>query len=97
MRQIPVEEAEVGDVVGEPVEHANGRVLLPAGARLSQAVIARLNGWGVSTLNVEGQDQEGGKSREELLDELDYRFAGLEDDLLMTQIKEIARSHLGRS
>jgi len=32
-----------------------------------------------------------------LVDELDHRFAGLEDDALMMQIKEIARGHLGGS
>ena len=97
MRQIPVEEAEVGDVVAEPIEDENGRVLLPAGAKLSQAVIDRLRGWGVFALNIEGEEQKDGKSREELIDELDYRFAGLEEDALMMQIKEIARGHLGGS
>ena len=97
MWQIPVEEAEVGDVVAEPIEDENGRVLLPAGAKLSQAVIDRLRGWGVFALNIEGEEQEGGKSREELIDELDHRFAGLEEDELMMQIKEIARGHLGGS
>ena len=97
MRQIPVEEAEVGDVVAEPIEDENGRVLLPAGAKLSQAVIDRLRGWGVFALNIEDEEQEGGKSREELVDELDYRFTGLEEDALMMLIKEIARGHLGGS
>lgn len=97
MRQIPVEEAEVGDVVAEPLADQNGRVLLPAGAKLSQAVLSRLKGWGIFTLNIEGEEHEGAKSKEELVDELDHRFAGLEDDPLMMQIKEIARGHLGGS
>ena len=48
MRQIPVEEAEVGDIIAEPIQDQSGRVLLPAGAKLSQAVFARLKGWGAS-------------------------------------------------
>jgi len=96
MRQIPVEDAKVGDVVAEPIEDEKGRVLLPTGAKLSQPVIDRLKGWGVFALNIKGEQQESGKSREELADELDYRFAGLEEDALMMQIKEIARGHLGR-
>lgn len=96
MRQIPVEDAKVGDVVAEPIEDEKGRVLLPNGAKLSQPVIDRLKGWGVFVLNIKGEEQESGKSREELADELDYRFAGLEEDALMMQIKEIARGHLGR-
>ena len=97
MRQIPVEEAQVGDVVAEPIADQNGRVLLPAGAKLSQAVLTRLKGWGVFTLNVEGDEQEGSKNREELVDELAHRFAGFEDDAVMMQIKEIARRHLSGS
>ena len=96
MRQIPVEDAKVGDIVAEPIEDEKGRVLLPIGAKLSQPVIDRRKGWGVFALNIKGEEQESGKSREELADELDYRFAGLEEDALMMQIKEIARGHLGR-
>jgi len=94
MRQIRVEEARVGDVIAEPIEDQNGRVLLPAGAKLSQAVLARLEGWGVFALNIEGEEQQGGKSKDKLLVELAQRFAGLEDDETMMQIKEIARGHL---
>ena len=94
MRQIRVEEARVGDVIAEPIEDQNGRVLLPAGAKLSQAVLARLEGWGVFALSIEGEEQQGGKSKDELLVELDQRFAGLEDDETMMQIKEIARRHV---
>lgn len=55
MRQIPVEEARAGDIVAEPVQDENGRVLLPAGAKLSPAVLSRLKGWGVFTLTLEGE------------------------------------------
>ena len=58
MRQIRVEEAQVGDVIAEPIEDQNGRVLLPAGAKLSQAVLARLEGWGVFALHIEGEEQQ---------------------------------------
>ena len=96
MRQIPVEEANVGDIIAEPIQDQSGRVLLPAGAKLSQAVLVRLKGWGVFTLNIEGEEQEGGK-KAVLVDELDQRFAGLEGDEVMMQIKEIARGHLSGS
>ena len=42
MRKISIEEAKAGDVVAEPVQEQNGRVLLPVGAKLSQAVLSRL-------------------------------------------------------
>lgn len=94
MRQISVEEAQAGDIVAEPVQDENGRVLLPVGAKLSPAVLSRLKGWGVVNLSVEGDDGEAGKSAEEFLGELDHRFAGHEGDVLMMRIKEVARQHL---
>ncbi len=44
MRHIPVGEAQVGDRIAEAIYNENGRVLLPVGARLSEAVLPRLNG-----------------------------------------------------
>ncbi len=97
MRQISVEEAQAGDIVAAPVQDEGGRVLLPAGAKLSPAVLSRLKGWGVVQLSIEGDDDgEGGKSAEDFLGELDHRFAGHEGDVLMMRIKEVARQHLGQ-
>ena len=38
MREIAVGQAQVGDIVAEPVVNDQGRVLLPKGAKLSPAV-----------------------------------------------------------
>tara|TARA_Y100000588_G_scaffold340607_1_gene384080 strand:+ start:173 stop:466 length:294 start_codon:yes stop_codon:yes gene_type:complete len=96
MRQISVDEAQVGDVIAAPVENDQGRVLLPVGAKLSAAVLSRLKGWGVETLAVEGEESaaDGGAQGGALVEALEHRFAGFEDDSLMMQIKDIARSHL---
>ena len=94
MRKISIEEAKAGDVIAEPVQDQNGRVLLPVGAKLFQAVLSRLEGWGVFTLGIEDEEADGAESKERLLDALEHRFAGLEDDELMMQIKEIACGHL---
>ena len=48
-------------------------------------------------MNIKGEEQEGGKSKAVLVDELDQRFAGLEGVEIMMQIKEIARGHLSGS
>ena len=93
MRKIAADKAQVGDVLAEPLANAQGRVLLPKGARLSAAVLSRLNGWGISVLTVEGEDEDTAGT-EKLLEDLEFRFADLEDDSLMMQIKEIARTHL---
>lgn len=95
MRQISVEEAQVGDVLAAPLENAQGRVLLPKGAKLSAAVLSRLTGWGVSGLEVEGEDPDApAVSDTERLEVFERRFADCMDDPLMLQIKEIAHRHL---
>jgi hypothetical protein len=47
MRSITAAEARAGDIVAAPVVNDQGRTLLPKGARLSAAVLSRLEGWGV--------------------------------------------------
>ena len=100
MREIAVGEAQVGDIIVEPIVNDKGRVLLPPGARLSAAVLSRLQGWGVHRLKVEGEEPEGDSADEgEAADEsreqaLELRFAHWEDDELMMAIKQIARQHL---
>ena len=105
MRDIDVGQAEVGDVVAEPVVNEQGRVLLPKGARLSPAVLSRLRGWGITRLQVEGEEaadegaggDEAGSVDGALLEALEHRFAGCEEDEVMMAIKEVARAHLSHA
>ena len=96
MREISVGEANVGDVVAEPVANAQGRVLLPRGSKLSAAVLSRLGGWGVTHLKIEGEDQPAAQGDEptDLLTELDHRFSPWGGDELMMAIKDTAARHL---
>ena len=97
MREIAVGEADVGDVVAEPVVNGQGRTLLPKGAKLSAAVLSRLGGWGVNRLRVEGDDPAAdGDQGSSLVEELEHRFSEWDDDQLMTAIKAIAARHLQR-
>lgn len=97
MRRIRVQEAKVGEVLAAPVINRQGRTLLPKGARLSPAVLSRLQGWGVFEVQVEGQGNwTSEKSSAQLLADLQRRFADWQDQPLMRQIEEIARRHLGR-
>ena len=97
MRDIAVGEAEVGDVVAEPVVNDQGRTLLPKGAKLSAAVLSRLVGWGVNRLRIEGADADAEVDQgSSLHEELEHRFAEWEGDQLMMAIKAIAARHLQR-
>jgi len=97
MREIAVGQAQVGDIVAEPVVNDQGRVLLPKGAKLSPAVLSRLQGWGVNELRVEGEDDtedgDGGDGGA-LIEALEHRFSEWEGDELMQEIKRVARGHL---
>lgn len=95
MRRIALAEAQVGDILAEPLTDEQGKMLLPKGARLSTAVLSLLRRRGISVLSVEGEDPLAGDIQQ-LLEKLEFRFAGLEDDPLMMQIKAIARGHLLR-
>lgn len=97
MRQIEVTEAQVGDIIAGPVINDEGRVLLPKGAKLSPAVLSRLAGWGVQTIQVEGDDVETVTDEPGASDaaaDLDQRFSAWEEDELMMAIKQVARRHL---
>ena len=96
MRHIPVGEAQVGDRIAEAIYNENGRVLLPVGTRLSEAVLSRLNGWGVDRVAVQGQEDLSDEETSFLLDVLEHRFAGHEENPLMMRIKDAARGHLSR-
>ena len=94
MRHVAVGEAQVGDRIAEAIYNENGRVLLPVGARLSEAVLSRLNGWGVDRVAVQDDENPSDEGTNCLLNELEHRFAGYEEDSLMMRIKVAARSHL---
>ena len=93
MRRIAVDEVQAGDLLAEPLENDQGKMLLPKGAKLSSAVISRLRGWGIKSLAVEGDDPDFA-STDNLIEALEIRFSDLEEDELMMRIKTVARSHL---
>jgi hypothetical protein len=100
MRKISAGQAQAGDIVAAAVINEQGRTLLPKGARLSAAVLSRLQGWGVHELCVEGEDEtpavaaEGTTVDTDLLAALEHRFAAWEDDATMMHIKSVAHRHL---
>jgi len=103
MRRIAAGEAQAGDIVAEPVVNDQGRTLLPKGARLSTAVLGRLQAWGVNELCVEGEtvEPDAGSSDTDvdapdagLLESLAHRFDGCEGDPVMMRIKSVAHRHL---
>ena len=96
MRQIFLEDAQPGDEVAQPVKNDRGMVILPKGAKLSVPMIAKMRRMGVLEVVIEGDDPNAPppKTLDELLEDLDFRFEGLEGNKLMMVIKKTAREHL---
>lgn len=59
MPVIPIDRAEVGMVLAEPVKDRRGRLLLPAGRVLEERYLEALPMWGVSHVAVEGEGGGG--------------------------------------
>lgn len=67
MALIPVEKAEVGMVLAEPVLDRRGRLLMPAGRELEGKHLEALPMWGISHVQVEG---EGVPDDDKLMEEM---------------------------
>jgi hypothetical protein len=59
MRKISVKLVKDGMVLAEPIKNARGSLLMDKGAILHKAFVARLIQWGLSTVCVEGEPEEG--------------------------------------
>lgn len=96
MRQVFLEDAKPGDEVAEPVKNDRGMVILPKGAKLSVPMIAKMRRMGIREVVVEGDDPNAPppKTLDELLEDLDFQFEGLDNNKLMMAIKTTAREHL---
>jgi hypothetical protein len=105
MRTVTPAEAQAGDIVAEAVVNEQGRTVLPAGSRLSAAVLSRLEKWGVHELVLKGDEPAADAPAEDAeetaaeeagdrLAALDERFEGWEGDEAMMRIKQVARRHL---
>ena len=96
MRRIVLEDAKPGDEVAEPVVSSRGVVILNKGSALTPALIDRMRKMGIAEVMVEGDDADAPTPEDlnEVLQELDARFEGLEENRLMMMIKGISRQHV---
>jgi len=79
-----------------PVMNDRGMVILPKGAKISTPLIDRMMRMGVVEVTLVGDDPNAPppKTTDELLEELDARFEGVEGKAFMKEIKRIAREHI---
>lgn len=96
MQQILTAMATEGMVLAKEVETPEGRVLCGKGTVLSEGVIARLRSMDIQHITVEGHpvQEEGEKSLEEELAELDQRFSRVTDVAPLMYLKKRLRARL---
>ena len=83
MKKVNTAELEAGMKIAQKVENANGMVLLPEGIVLTEAHIGRLKKWGIESIFVEGEGEDGGgggvvpsmELSEEFIKNLDHKFS----------------------
>jgi hypothetical protein len=100
MQRIPIEQVAPGMTVAKPVANSAGLVVLAAGIVLDEALIARLERMGTSSVFVEGHplgDGPGAKTLAELEQELDHRFRKVAGEPIASRIREAVRRQLRAS
>lgn len=102
MQKIPIALSQPGMTLAKDVirpDNPNGPPLCGKGVELTAPLLMRLQNMGVQSLIVEGHPlwQEGDKTLEELLADLDRRFSKVADQPRMQTIKNIYRSCIIKS
>ncbi len=91
MQRVPLDMLKPGMVCAKAVVNDKGMTLCAEGTELSAAMIERLKRMCVSSLVVKGAPIDTGippKSKEELLAEMQARFASVTGDAVMDRLKD---------
>jgi hypothetical protein len=63
MAKIRIKDLKMGMVLASHAKDPNGRLLLPAGEKISDKHIRTLMAWGITEVNIEGNEDEALKSK----------------------------------
>ncbi len=102
MQKIPITLSQPGMILAKDVirpDNPNGPPLCGKGVELTAPLIMRLQNMGIQSLIVEGHPlwQEGDKTLDELLSDLDRRFSKVAGQPRMKIIKDVYRSCIIKS
>ena len=94
MQKIPLNLAKPGYVLAKPVARADGMVVAPQGAELTEALLDKFDMMGVDQVVVEGEpvQTEGvasGTNYDTRLQRLDHLFRHHAEDAWMNQVKSL--------
>lgn len=91
MQKLSISQVTPGMILAKPVMNDKGMPLCAEGAELTEMLIERLRQMNIPVLTVKGHPVDTGvgvKTLEDKIQEMTARFARVEGDPLMTQIKE---------
>jgi hypothetical protein len=96
MQKIPLNLAKPGFRLAKPVARADGAVVVPQGAELTEAILDKLDMMGVEVVVVDGEPitMDGvasGTNYDVRLQRLDHLFRKHQDDAWMNQLKGLIR------
>jgi hypothetical protein len=102
MQKIPLMAAKAGMILARDVfrsESASGIPICGKNMELTDSLIARLENLNVQSVYVEGHPvwEEGDRSLDDILRELDSRFAKVRQDPLTDKLHDIYADYLKRS
>ncbi len=93
MAKIPVSALSPGMKLTKPVVNDAGMVLLGEGTELTATLIERLLNMNIGSVYIEGAASPG-KSKDEMLAELDARFKKTENEPYMGTLKRLFKEHI---
>ncbi|MFZ5427139.1 MAG: hypothetical protein ACOZEN_09195 [Thermodesulfobacteriota bacterium] len=98
MQKIPLNLAKAGYVLAKPVARADGMVVAPQGAELTETMLDKFDMMGVEHVVVEGEpvQTEGvasGTNYDQRLQRLDHLFRHHAEDAWMKQVKALLTNY----
>ena len=102
MQKIPLNSAKAGMVLAKDIFRSESPIGIPVcgkGTELTDALIARFANMDIATVYVAGHPvwEEGGKSIDDFMRELDDRFSKTIQEPLNAMLHEIYKTHLIKS
>jgi len=96
MQRIKLEQAAPGMILAKRVENERGMALCKEGTELTDSILLRFENAGIASISVEGRPVvvEGEKPFEEMLNEVERRFAKTVSDPVMAGIREMVVRNL---
>jgi hypothetical protein len=93
MPRLTPDNLKPGMILSKPVINANGVVMLAEGTELTASLIDKIDGMDIEAVSVKGAPQSGA-TLEQMMDELNKRFKGVEKAPYMDIIKKAVREHI---